>query len=102
MTKVVFGMCPMATKTPVHVEHPVFTGHGVLRRQSGDLLVAEDLGHLRVPREADLLVGEARSCMILDARRASRRCTTVTLEAKRVRNNASFHRRVSAAHHAMS
>ena len=32
---------------------------------------------------------KARSCMILDARSSSRRWTTVTLEAKRVRKMAS-------------
>jgi hypothetical protein len=34
-------------------------------------------------------LAKARSCMILDARSESRRCTMVTLEAKRVRKSAS-------------
>ena len=41
------------------------------------------------PQAPTFELARAFSCMIFDARSVSRRCTTVTLLAKRVRNSAS-------------
>ena len=45
-TRVVLGTWPMATKTPVTIEHALLAGHGVAHREPRDLVVAEDLGDL--------------------------------------------------------
>jgi hypothetical protein len=89
--KPVFGWWPMATKMPsiacsltcpLRVSRsltPVTAGLSVPRISTTSAFqMKRILGFLR-----------ARSCMIFDARSASRRCTTTTSLAKRVRNIAS-------------
>ena len=87
----VFGLWPMATNTPwagYSVTSPVFwfsrrTAWTPPSREPRTSVTT--LFHC----QAILALAKARSCMIFEARSASRRWTTVTLLAKRVRKVAS-------------
>src|SRR5699024_1083417 len=74
---------------PGHRKAAAFVRKQVFQLHTGDLVPAVDLGHGAVPEEVDLRVAKARSAMILEARRESRRWTTVTLEANLARSRAS-------------
>ena len=90
-TSFVFGVCPMATKTPSTARSltaPVRT----LRRTTP---VTTPFSTSRISSttvsssKAILGLARAFSCMIFDARNAPRRCTMVTSDANFVRNVAS-------------
>ena len=87
----VFGSWPIATKTPSAarvVRAPVFTFSSTtaLTPVSG----VPSMSAIALSQTKVIFgLARARSCMIFEARKWSRRCTTVTLVAKRVRKIAS-------------
>jgi hypothetical protein len=72
-----------------HVQGRGPGGPDVLDPDAGDVVLAEDVDDPVAPQDRDLVRPECPRCMILDARNDGRRCTMVTVRAKRLKNVAS-------------
>jgi hypothetical protein len=87
----VFGLCPMATKTPSVGKNTFFVFLIVenFHARHAFFFRAENFPISVFHITSIFSLAKTRSCIIFEARNESRRCIKLTFEAKRVKNSAS-------------